>query len=223
MAGHISYPRTIAAENAWLNYRHAVDLANCGATDASISILQKIINDLSAPTHLKELATQLLRTLLANTGNFSSKKSLTENILEVSAGQPVAATTKICSERMKKLLQEDVEKALKSSDPDKALEGQVGKMVINDLESFNKKIGLHGSVGEIDVETSSAIIEVTSKQAGKLSQIKKLMKNPSMNPLKKHVILYAPNYKETPAKDITETGAIIVRSEQELLQLLSKL
>ena len=130
MAGHISYPRTIAAENAWLNYRHAVDLANCGATDASISILQKIINDLSAPTHLKELATQLFRTLLANTGNFSSKKSLTENILEVSAGQPVAATTKICSERMKKLLQEDVEKALKSSDPDKALEGQVGKMVI---------------------------------------------------------------------------------------------
>jgi len=148
---------------------------------------------------------------------------LTNPNIGVGAGQPVDATTQVCSDGMKKLLQEDVEKALKSSDPDKVLEGQVGKIVIDDLESFNKKIGLHGSVGEIDVETSKAIIEVTSKERGKLSQIKKLMENPSMNPLKKPVILYAPNYKGTPAKDITATGAIIVRSEQELLQVLSKL
>ncbi len=37
----------------------------------------------------------------------------------------------------------------------------------------------------------------------------------------KAVILYAPNYKSTPAQDIINVGGYVVRTQEELLELIS--
>jgi len=124
------------------------------------------------------------------------------------------------------LFEQAITDALNSANPQKVLEGQVANAIIQaefNLVSFNKVVGLNGEIGEIDVETSNAIIEVTTQTARKLRQIQKLISNPDLNPLKKPVILYAPNYKITPAQDIIATGSYVVRAEDELLELLFQL
>ncbi|MBD2519177.1 hypothetical protein H6G93_30300 [Nostoc sp. FACHB-973] len=124
---------------------------------------------------------------------------------------------------MSSLFEQAIIDALNSVNSQKFLEGQVANAIIQagfDLVSFNKLVGLNGEIGEIDVETSNAIIEVTTQTARKLKQIQKLISNPDLNPLKKPVILYAPNYKLTPAQDIIATGSYVVRTEDELLELL---
>jgi hypothetical protein len=65
MAGHISYPRTAAAESAWADYRDAITLANAGSADLAISLLRDILADPNAPPHLKQIAAELLAKLLA--------------------------------------------------------------------------------------------------------------------------------------------------------------
>ncbi|MBC1241114.1 hypothetical protein [Nostoc sp. 2RC] len=127
---------------------------------------------------------------------------------------------------MSSLFEQAITDALNSANPQKVLEGQVANAIIQaefNLVSFNKVVGLNGEIGEIDVETSNAIIEVTTQTARKLRQIQKLISNPDLNPLKKPVILYAPNYKITPAQDIIATGSYVVRAEDELLELLFQL
>lgn len=124
---------------------------------------------------------------------------------------------------MSSLFEQAIIDALNSVNSQKVLEGQVANAIIQagfDLVSFNKLVGLNGEIGEIDVETSNAIIEVTTQTARKLKQIQKLISNPDLNPLKKPVILYAPNYKLTPAQDIIATGSYVVCTEDELLELL---
>jgi hypothetical protein len=124
------------------------------------------------------------------------------------------------------LFEQAITDALNSANPQKVLEGQVANAIIQaefNLVSFNKVVGLNGEIGEIDVETSNAIIEVTTQTARKLRQIQKLISNPDLNPLKKPVILYAPNYKITPAQDIIATGSYVVRAKDELLELLFQL
>jgi hypothetical protein len=119
-----------------------------------------------------------------------------------------------------------VEQALSSTDVTKVLEGTVAQIVQGgafDVASFGKKFGPNGSIGEIDVEVSKAIIEVSVAQSDKLSQITKLLSNNTMNPTGKLVILYAPNYLNTAANDITSAGAYVVRTPQELTSLLSQL
>lgn len=89
-----------------------------------------------------------------------------------------------------------------------------------------EQFGPNGSIGEIDVRVTSpanAIIEVTSKPKGKLSQIEKLMNNETINPDKLPVILYAPNYKVNPGKDVTNIGAIVVRDLDSLILTLRSL
>lgn len=116
-----------------------------------------------------------------------------------------------------------INEALNSGDPKKVLEGMVANAIIQagfQLISFNKEVGLNGSISEIDVETASAIIEVTTQTSRKLKQIQKLISNPDLNPLSKTVILYAPNYKFTPAQDIINVGAYVVQTQDELLKLL---
>ncbi|MDH3601651.1 MAG: hypothetical protein OEU26_18740 [Candidatus Tectomicrobia bacterium] len=81
-----------------------------------------------------------------------------------------------------------VEQALQSSDLDTVLEGRVAKAVEADLVDFNRKVGPDGAVGEVDVETHKAIIEVTTRRSGKSKQIRKLLANPDMNPARKPVI-----------------------------------
>lgn len=121
---------------------------------------------------------------------------------------------------------EAINEALSSGDPKTVLEGTVANAIRQagfDLISFNKEVGLNGSVGEIDVETANAIIEVTTQNSCKLKQIQKLISNLDLNPLLKPVILFAPNYNTTPAQDIINAGAYVVRTQQELLELLSEL
>jgi hypothetical protein len=121
---------------------------------------------------------------------------------------------------------QEIQNKLNSSDPASVLEGEVVNHVKNggfDLVDFNKKIGPNGSIGEVDVETTNAIIEVTISPSGKLDQITKLRSNPNFNLSGKPVILYAPNYRGTPEKAITSVGGYVVRTQQELLNLLKKL
>jgi hypothetical protein len=60
---------------------------------------------------------------------------------------------------------------------------------------FNRGFGPNNSIGEIDVETSQAIIEVTVAKSGKLGQVSNFIGNATFNPSGKPVILYAPNYR----------------------------
>ena len=116
-----------------------------------------------------------------------------------------------------------VEQALRSRDLDTVLEGRVAKAVEDDLVDFNRKVGPDSSIGEVDVETHKAIIEVTTRRAGKSKQIRKLLANPEMNPAQKPVILFAPHYGARATTTITGTGAIVVRTEEELLEVLATL
>jgi len=89
-----------------------------------------------------------------------------------------------------------------------------------ELVDFNRKVGPNGATGEVDVETSRAIIEVTTRRTGKLKQMQKLLSHPAMNPSGKPVILFAPNYGRSATEDIINAGAIVVRTQEELLSVL---
>lgn len=112
---------------------------------------------------------------------------------------------------------------LASSDPAIQLEGKVARAVQSQLVALNKGFGPNNSLGEIDVETVNAIIEVTIKNSGKLSQVTKLMTDPIMNPTSKPVILFAPYYNGTPTKDIVNAGGYVVKSLEELQALVQTL
>ncbi|ETX07723.1 MAG: hypothetical protein ETSY2_09585 [Candidatus Entotheonella gemina] len=116
-----------------------------------------------------------------------------------------------------------VEQALRSSDLDTILEGRVARAVEDDLVDFNRKVEPDGSIGEVDVETQNALIEVTTRRSGKSKQIRKLLANSDMNPARKPVILFAPNYGAHATTNITSTGAIVVCTEEELLEVLATL
>jgi len=118
-----------------------------------------------------------------------------------------------------------IKAALESGNPGQELEGQVGNLLKDTLVGFQQKImGESGKVaGEIDAETSEAIIEVTTEKSEKFGQVQKLMNNPVLNPSGKPVILYGPNYTTGAAKAITRIGGYVVRSSQELLDLLDTL
>jgi len=116
-----------------------------------------------------------------------------------------------------------VEQALRSNDPDTVLEGRVAKAVAADLVDFNRKVGPEGAIGEVDVETRKAIIEVTTRRSGKSRQMRKLLANPAMNPAGKPVILFAPNYGPHATRNISEFGVVVVRTIEELLGVLLQL
>jgi hypothetical protein len=63
VAGHISYPRTAAAQNAWADYRHAITLANSGARGAAILLLQDVVDNPNASPYLQQVAAELLTKL----------------------------------------------------------------------------------------------------------------------------------------------------------------
>jgi hypothetical protein len=91
------------------------------------------------------------------------------------------------------------------------------------LVDFNRKVGPEGAIGEVDVETSKAIIEVTTRRSGKSRQIRKLLANPAMNPAGKPVILFAPNYGPHATKNISDLGVVVVHTIEELLGVLVQL
>ncbi len=119
-----------------------------------------------------------------------------------------------------------VAEAVNSSDPDKQLEGSVAKTLIGDLVGFNRVIvdpATGEVIGEIDIETSNAMIEVTTGPGGKLSQIQKYLNNRVMNPGGKKVILYAPNYGGQAATDIEALNVPVVKNLRDLFDWLRNL
>ena len=124
------------------------------------------------------------------------------------------------------LLQQKIDDAVNSDNSEKQLEGIVTNAIIEreiTVISFNQGFGVNGEIGEIDIETSLAIIEVTTQSSRKLKQIQKLLFNPIINPAHKSVILYAPNYKTTPSQDIINARAYLAKNITHLLQLLHQL
>ncbi|MES9543173.1 polymorphic toxin-type HINT domain-containing protein [Actinomadura sp. NPDC000600] len=102
---------------------------------------------------------------------------------------------------------EDVRKkldeALKSTDPDKQLEGKLGQRLQKCLTEFNYKFPAAGGVdaGEIDAATPGAIIEVYNGEKsdfdGKSKQMTKYKNHPEINPGgKRAVYVLAPNVSE---------------------------
>jgi hypothetical protein len=61
-----------------------------------------------------------------------------------------------------------IEQALRSRDPDRVLEGEIARAIAGDLVDFNRQVEPNGATGEVDVETTRAIIEVTARRTGKL-------------------------------------------------------
>ena len=119
--------------------------------------------------------------------------------------------------KARKELLDSVRAALQSSDDAVKLEGQAARALKDDLVSFQKQIGPNGSIGELDVETSKFIIEVSqSSKPGKLLQLEKLIQNPDLNPAGKGVVLYAPNITRNSHRAHEATGATVVKTIDEL-------
>ncbi|HZO70857.1 MAG TPA: hypothetical protein VFB60_01565 [Ktedonobacteraceae bacterium] len=113
--------------------------------------------------------------------------------------------------------------ALNAPSAQTQLEGQVARAVIADLVSFQRIIHdpVTGEVvGEIDVETSTAIIEVTTTPSGKLEQLLREQNNPLINPEGKNVILYGPDYSHLADLQFAEHDIPIARNMQELFEEL---
>ena len=62
--------------------------------------------------------------------------------------------------------------------------------------------------------------KVYGEKDGKAPQIKRLINDKRINPNDDPVILFAPNYKDTPAKDIDKQGAFVIRDSDELIEII---
>jgi hypothetical protein len=164
--------------------------------------------------------------LVTASGGFNLGKDLTNFFAQENEGTGSAGNSDSSGSGKNSQFDQEIQNKLSSSNPGSVLEGEVANHVKNggfDIVAFDKKIGPNGSIGQIDIETTNAIIEATIAPNQKLSQIKGLISNPNLNPSGKSVILYAPNYRGTPEKDITSGGGYVVRTPQELFNLLKNL
>jgi Domain of unknown function (DUF4157)/Bacterial SH3 domain len=111
--------------------------------------------------------------------------------------------------------------ALASADPAVRLEGKVAEALGGSVVSFQKKFVIEGvTIGEIDVETTKAIIEVTGgRSPGKLKQITRQISNRIINPEGKAVIVYGPELGIHAAKSLENAGAKVVRTLDEIQKL----
>ena len=93
-----------------------------------------------------------------------------------------------------------------SEDPIKLLGGFNVFAYVGDTNAWLDLLGLNSKVyGEKD---------------GKAPQIKRLINDKRINPNDDPVILFAPNYKDTPAKDIDKQGAFVIRDSDELIEII---
>lgn len=138
------------------------------------------------------------------------KKKISEYVKDISE--------KIIKIKRKVALKIKIKKALVSSDPDIRLEGQVAQKVGKRTERFQEEVIVDGRrIGEIDIETDKAIIEVTSGEGNhKVKQMRKLINNSDINPTGKKVVLYSPNITSGRAKAIENIGGRVIRSLDEL-------
>jgi RHS repeat-associated protein len=101
-------------------------------------------------------------------------------------------------------------------------EAIIAKSLGRDVVSFNKVIvdAAGRRIGQIDIETSKHLIEVTLDTTGKTKQAAKLVGNPMMNPQGKQVIVYGPNITKAAQQSIEKTGARVIRDLDELRKLI---
>jgi len=104
----------------------------------------------------------------------------------------------------------------------KKLEDDIENLLIENNIPYirGEKFGENASIGEIDFRANNIIIEVTVRKNGKAPQIKRLINDKRINPNDDPVILFAPNYKDTPAKDIDKQGAFVIRDSDELIEII---
>lgn len=108
--------------------------------------------------------------------------------------------------------------ALKSAEAATRLEGEAAAALGETVTGFQKVVTQGGKVvGEIDVETTKAIVEVTNGASPrKLQQITKLIGNKTLNPNGKPVVVYGPNLGRQAAQALEKAGAKVVRTLDQL-------
>lgn len=110
---------------------------------------------------------------------------------------------------------------MRSAKEGSRLEATTAKSLRNIVRDFNRKYGPNGSLGEIDIETNKAIIEVAGgRKYTKEGQLEGLINNRIKNPTGKPVILLATQLSGKQVALARQTGAIVVRTEYELKQVL---
>jgi hypothetical protein len=118
---------------------------------------------------------------------------------------------------------EAITRALNSDNDEVRLEGKVAQYTEDggiDVVAFRKKFGPNGEIGEIDIETEYAIIEVTTSPSGKSDQVTKFLNNKIINPKNKHVIIYSEKYGLHAGRHIDKLGGYVVRTPEQLINLL---
>lgn len=117
-----------------------------------------------------------------------------------------------------------IQNNLASTNAGTKLEARTANLLKHDLISYGRieKGANKLPVGDVDVETSNAIIEVTMQTGQKAGQIAKLQTDRLLNPSNKPVILFAPNYTELAQAELPP-GVRVFRTEQGLLDYVTNL
>ncbi|MBE9135325.1 hypothetical protein [Tychonema sp. LEGE 07196] len=117
-----------------------------------------------------------------------------------------------------------IQNNLASANGGTKLEARIANLLRHDLISYGRieKGANKLPVGDVDVETSNAIIEVTMQTGQKAGQIAKLQTDRLLNPSNKPVILFAPNYTELAQANLPP-GVRVFRTEQGLLDYVTNL
>ncbi|MEG3974038.1 hypothetical protein QT970_05375 [Microcoleus sp. herbarium8] len=117
-----------------------------------------------------------------------------------------------------------IQNNLASTNAGTKLEARIANLLRHDLISYGRKeFNANGRlVGEVDVETSNAIIESTISSGQKAEQIAKLQTDRLLNPGNKPVILFAPNYTDAAQAELP-SGVRVFRTEQGLLDYVTNL
>lgn len=112
-----------------------------------------------------------------------------------------------------------------SGDAEICLKGSIARELLDKIVAFQYKVldpRTDQEVGEIDVETSTHIIEVTDQGDGFLQKISKLKNDPLLNPRRKKVVLYAPHCTPAAAREVVEESIPVIQSLERLLEYLKK-
>lgn len=103
------------------------------------------------------------------------------------------------------------------------LKGHVGRELIGEIIAFQHHVidpTTNLEIGEIDVETSTSIIEVTTQSEGLLQKIVQLKNDPRLNPTRKKVVLYAPHYAPSAAREAVEESIPVIQSLAKLREYI---
>ena len=131
---------------------------------------------------------------------------------------------KFAERQRQKVISSKLDVARKSVKASERQEAEVADAVRPVVRNFQRKYGPNGKLGEVDVETSKAIVEVAGgTKMHKTNQIAKYINNKTINPSGKPVIVFAPNMPANAARAAQEAGAIVVRNTAELKQKLRDL